>query len=214
MGISNNNEKKIFGGEYLDKIGGYIEKNRRDTFVIALLVGIIVIELIGYINLRSNMIFTINVPSTISQGGEIKVGYNKSNELFSKVWGEYFLNQYTSLNPKNVTKNLNQILSLVDSDKAPLYNEEFKKKAEYITTNHIEQKFVPGKVEVLKDDAFNMSIFKATGILHEQIGDTTFQSSCEYKFGIKVVDYQVILSVINENCKKLDGGKQIWKKQY
>lgn len=200
--------KKI-GGQYLDKINDYVDKNKKDTFTVTLLGVIIFLLVIGYINVRSDMVMSITLPQTIKSEGEVRVGYNKANDLFYKVWGQYIVSQYTSLSPTNASGKLNEILNIVESFKGPIYSPQFQKKIEYIKSNGIVQTYIPGKEIVLPEKQNDLTIFHTEGILEERIGSTIIKSSCEYNIGMEIDNYTIFIGLINEKCTRIqeNGGK-------
>lgn len=200
---------KKYGEEYLDKINDYVDKNKKDTFMVTLLGVIIFLLVIGYINIRSDMVMSITLPKTIKSEGEVRVGYNKANDLFYQVWGQYIVSQYASLSPSTVSNKLNEILNIVESFKGPLYSPQFQKKVEYIKTNGITQTYIPGKQMVLPNKQNDLTIFHSEGVLEERIGGTIIKSSCEYNIGMKIDNYTLFIGLINEKCTRIqeNGGK-------
>jgi hypothetical protein len=196
-------KKKIIGQKYYDQIGEYVETHKRDAFT-KLLLGILIILLVfGYMRISKNMQMTMEVPATLRESGKISIGYDSANDLFFKVWGEYFVDEYTSLSPQNVTTKLNHLLSMTESQKAVVYKELLDKKAMYIKKNRISTKYTPNKEIVLPKKQGNLHIFHSEGLLQERIGNVKINYHCEYNVGLMVRKYRLLVGLLNEKCKKI-----------
>ena len=112
---------KVSGQRYLDEMGEYVETHRKDAFTKLIFGSAIILLTIGYFNISRNLKMTMEIPPVLNESGKITVGYDSANSLYYKVWGSYFVKEYTSLTPQNATKKLNHLLSMTQSDKAVLY---------------------------------------------------------------------------------------------
>lgn len=145
----------------------------------------------------------MEIPPKLEDKGTLMVGYDKANELYYKVWGKYFVDEYTSLAPLNSKEKLNHLLTMVESNKAVKYKPLFEKKMKYVKANNINQKYKPSTEKVLAEKQQGLWIYHSEGVLEEHIDGVIIRKSCEYNFGMRVSEYQLLLSLINEKCTKI-----------
>ena len=195
--------KKIVGKKYFDMIGEYVEAHKKDAFTKLLLVLIIVFLIFGYLRISRNMQMRMEIPPVLRESGEIKVGYDSGNDLFFKVWGEYFVGEYTSLEPGNAVQKLNRLLSMTESEKEVVYREGLEKKARYIKKNNIRTSYIPSKEEILPHKQDGLTIFHSEGLYTEKIGRIKTNFHCEYNVGMRVYDYRLLIGLMNESCKRI-----------
>jgi hypothetical protein len=198
-------DKKVVGRQYLDEIGGYIETHKKDAFTKLIFGTLLVLGVIGYMNITKKLTMTMEIPSTIRESGTLKVGYQDANDLYFKVWGQWFVDEYSSLEPKNASKKLTMLLSLVDAEKAVLYRPLFEKKKNHIKTNKITQKYIPtpSSEVILKNKQNGLTIFHSEGLMIEKIGRVEIRKSCKYNIGLSVDNYTLIFGLVSEECKKI-----------
>jgi len=194
---------KIIGKKYLDEMGEYVETHKKDAFT-KLIFGIAIILLtLGYFKISRNLEMSMEIPPQINERGKITIGYDSANSLYYKVWGSYFIKEYTSLTPQNATKKLNHLLSMTQSDKAVLYRPKLEKKAQYIKSNRINQTYIPNEEKMLAAKQGDLYVFHSKGLLEERINRVTIKKHCEYNVGLKVVNYRLLVGLMNEKCKKI-----------
>ncbi|MCK9550945.1 TraE/TraK family type IV conjugative transfer system protein [Aquamicrobium sp.] len=201
--------KKITGKEYLDKQGIYIDLHNRDT-ITKIIFGVLLVVLgLSFFLLKSSMVMTMQIPSVIyeNKGGELAVGYNDGNELFYKVWGEYFVAQYANLQHRNVKANLDSVIKLIEVNKAKVYEKDLQKKADYISKNNITAKYIPSSQSILKEKVGGMSVFESRGMLIENsnVGGLELKKDCTYKIGMYVKNYRIFIGSIYEKCTPIAG---------
>jgi len=194
---------KVSGQRYLDEMGEYVETHRKDAFTKLIFGSAIILLTIGYFNISRSLQMTMEIPPVINERGKITIGYDSANSLYYKVWGSYFVKEYTSLTPLNAAKKLNHLLSMTQSDKAVLYRKPLEKKAQYIKSNKIQQKYTPNSEKILAQKQGDLYIFHSEGLLEEKINRVTIKSHCEYNVGLKVVNYRLLVGLMNEKCKKI-----------
>lgn len=196
-------DKKRTGKEYFNKINEYVDTHKRDSYT-KLIFGILLVVLsLGYFSLKNQMVMSMEIPPKLEGKGTLMVGYDKANNLYYEVWGKYFVDEYTSLNPVNSKDKLNHLLTMVESSKAVSYSPLFEKKMKYIIANKINQKYKPSTEEVLSQKQQDLWIYHSEGVLEEHIDSVVIRKHCEYNFGMRVQEYQLLLSLINEKCTKI-----------
>jgi hypothetical protein len=198
-------EKKISGRRYLDDIGEYIETHKKDALTKLIFGTLLVLGVIGYMNITKKLTMTMEIPTTIRESGTLQVGYNGANDLYFKVWGQYFVDEYTSLEPRNASKKLTALLSMIDSEKAIFYRPLFEKKKNHIKTNKIVQKYTPSpsSEKILPQKQDGMTIFHSQGLMVETIGRVKIKKSCKYNIGLSVENYSLMFRLVSEECKKI-----------
>lgn len=195
--------KKVVGRKYLDDIGNYIDTHRKDAMTKLVFVVLLVILALGYFKLSRNMEMTMEVPPVLRETGTLKVGYQEANALYYKVWGQYFVDEYASLDYRNAADKLNKLLGMVEAKKAVLYRPKFEKKVSHIKSNKIEQRYTPSSEKVLPNKQDGYAIFHSEGLLEERIGRVTIRKSCEYNIGLRVEGYSLLFGLISEKCNKI-----------
>jgi hypothetical protein len=195
--------KKVVGRKYLDDIGEYIDAHKKDATIKLVLVVIIVILTLGYFRLSRNIEMTLEIPPILRETGTLKVGYQEANDLYFKVWGQYFVDEYTSLDHKNASKKLNKLLAMIEAKKAVLYQPKLEKKANYIISNKINQRYTHSDEYIESKIQDGYTIFHSEGLLEERIGRVSIKKSCEYNIGMRVQDHSLLFGLISENCKKI-----------
>lgn len=195
--------KKRVGKDYFNKINEYVDTHKRDSYTKLIFGAMLIMLAFGYMGLKSQMVMSMEIPPKLEDKGTLMVGYDKANQLYYKVWGKYFVDEYTSLSPLNSKGKLNNLLTMVESNKAVLYKPSFQKKMQYIKKNKISQKYKPSTEEVLPEKQSGLWIYHSAGVLEEHIDGVVIRKHCEYNFGMRVSEYQLLLSLINEKCKKI-----------
>jgi len=197
-------QKKVrIGKEYFNKINEYVDTHKRDSYT-KLIFGIMLIMLgLGYVNLQKNMVMSMEIPPRLEDKGTLMVGYDKANDLYYKVWGKYFVDEYTNLTPSDAKEKLNHLLAMVESSKAVSYRPLFEKKMQYIKANKINSIYKPSTEKVLTEKQQDLRIYHSEGVLEEHIDKVVIRKHCEYNFGMRIRKYQLLLSLINEKCTKI-----------
>lgn len=199
-------KKVVSGGKYLDQMQEYAETHKIDVFSKLILAILLILLAVGYMSLKNSMEMKVDIPTSIRESGEMRVGYSTANDLYYMVWGQFFVDQYTSLDPINVTKKLNDILAFLEPSKSKIYAQEFSKKADYIKKNKIKQTYIREKESMLEGVSQDgMRVFHSKGVLVESIGGVDIRKSCEYKLGIRIENYRIFYGAIEEKCTNLPG---------
>ena len=196
--------KKTGGQKYFDIINEYVDQHKKDVFITLVFVVLLITLAMGYFGLKNKMILKVQIPPVVHERGELVVGYKGANELFYRVWGEWFTSEYASLDYHNVSERLNKILEMVESDKAVVYSKPFQKKADHIKDNRITQHYIPSKQDIMSEPQNGMWIFHSEGLLEEKISNITTKKHCEYNIGMRIVNYHLLLGLINEKCEKIE----------
>lgn len=194
---------KVSGQKYLDQMGEYVELHQKDAFTKLIFGTAIILLVLGYFSISKNMKMTMEIPPVLSKTGEITIGYDSANTLFYEVWGSYFVKEYTSLEPHNASKKLDHLLSMTQSDKAVIYKEPLEKKSAYVKSNNIFQSYTSNTESVLPEPQDGLFIFHSEGLLVEKINRVEIKSHCEYNVGLKVIDYKLLVGLMNEKCEKI-----------
>jgi hypothetical protein len=192
---------KVIGKEYVDRIYSVITENKYLTYMSIFLLIIIFYFLMAISKLEEKINIKVEIPPKLYQTGQIYVGYEKANDLFFKLWGEYVAKEIGNYSPVDIDEKIKHILYLFAPERIVKANADFLEFAKNIKQNMISNTFTPYKV---KGNSKGEVVVE--GLAHKNVGADLLKETylCMYKMKFKIVDYHIFLDKFITDCKKVN----------
>lgn len=211
-----NNENEV-GGDYIDRIIVYIQKNRMQTFYNLVLILIILVQAPFLIAGLDGVTVEVDMPPR----GTIIVKNNSANELYYRVWGEHYTNdeKYYTINKDGSQVEYPFTYSLVDFDYTNVEQKyhnflEKYKPSKLLKDRQIYQAFIKNikvkmitqtfEVENIKvnlfDDGHEAEVL-INGVAHQKASSTDMGAkACTYTMTYERIGGKVYATSIKTNC--------------
>ena len=175
------------GEEYIDMLENEKKTNLSLWRSLMLFTVVIIGLLMGYFDLKSNILINMKMPPTqTTVGTQIVYGLNGANVTYYELWGRYLGETISNFTPNDVNEKIDLIFNEMRPTDAVRKLTEVEKFKNDIVANKISQKFV--FLEVIPDPILKEKKFSDTatitikGISKTKIGSTeNTPKECTYE---------------------------------
>lgn len=192
---------KNTGTEYIDNFENEKKENLSLWRVLMVLTIVVIALIIGYLDLKGNIILNMKIPPTqTTSGAQIIYGLNGANVSYYELWGRYLGESISNFSPDDVNEKIDLIFNEMRPTDAVRKLSEVEKFKKDIIANKISQKFVFLEVipdPILKEKKFtDNATITIKGISKTKIGSTeNAPKECNYE--IKFSFYEGVFYVKN-----------------
>lgn len=190
------------GKGHLEKIFAIADQNRVLTLTLLVLTVLVLWLGMGLIQVKKNMIMSINIPERIYVSGKAQIARDKANEVFYNMWGAYIVNEIMgNYDHKNVKEKFQYLLDNISPHATGKYLSSIKSKVKNTTSQLITHRYDEGK-DMFKGDEYGMTyISYGRGV--KKIGEIEeFEETCEYQVEMSVKNYALQIDRVYESCTR------------
>ncbi|MBU1711458.1 MAG: hypothetical protein KKE17_15785 [Proteobacteria bacterium] len=202
IGKIQNSKSISFGKDYENETDNLTSDNKTLWFIVLFLIFVIVSLLVANNTLASKTVMSVEIPSKLYDGsGKIDVTEDDANELYYKLFGQYFIRENTQFKADTHSGYLKIIEEAMTPTRHAYKLVDFEKEKNFVVSNNVSQKLIAIKKisEPAIQDKLHVIAIEAT--VQQTIGGVEeAPKDCEYRIVLYRQNWKLYVLDYKHTC--------------